>query len=162
MSIITIYHNPACGTSRNVLGLIRNSGEEPIIIEYLKTPPDRDTLKALIAAMGVPVRSVLREKGTPYAELGLGDPKWDDEQLIDFMLQHLILINRPIVVHPAGHAPVPALGNRARPVATAAARRVQQGRRRAGREHGGASCLSPISTCLTSTPRCSSGRTWNV
>lgn len=71
MSIITIYHNPACGTSRNVLGLIRNSGEEPIIIEYLKTPPDRDTLKALIAAMGVPVRSVLREKGTPYAELGL-------------------------------------------------------------------------------------------
>ena len=102
MSIITIYHNPACGTSRNVLGLIRNSGEEPIIIEYLKTPPDRDTLKALIAAMGVPVRSVLREKGTPYAELGLGDPKWDDEQLIDFMLQHLILINRPIVVTPLG------------------------------------------------------------
>ena len=102
MSIITIYHNPACGTSRNVLGLIRNSGEEPTIIEYLKTPPDRDTLKALIAAMGVPVRSVLREKGTPYAELGLGDPKWDDEQLIDFMLQHLILINRPIVVTPLG------------------------------------------------------------
>ncbi|ENO89302.1 arsenate reductase (glutaredoxin) [Thauera linaloolentis] len=102
MSTITIYHNPACGTSRNVLGLIRNSGEEPIIIEYLKTPPDRDTLKALIAAMGVPVRSVLREKGTPYAELGLGDPKWDDEQLIDFMLQHLILINRPIVVTPLG------------------------------------------------------------
>ena len=102
MSIITIYHNPACGTSRNVLGLIRNSGEEPIIIEYLKTPPDRDTLKALIAAMGVPVRSVLREKGTPYAELGLGDPKWDDEQLIDFMLQHPILINRPIVVTPLG------------------------------------------------------------
>ena len=102
MSIITIYHNPACGTSRNVLGLIRNSGEEPIIIEYLKTPPGRDTLQALIAAMGVPVRSVLREKGTPYAELGLGDPKWDDEQLIDFMLQHLILINRPIVVTPLG------------------------------------------------------------
>ena len=99
---VVIYHNPACGTSRNVLGLIRNSGEEPIIIEYLKTPPDRDTLKALIAAMGVPVRSVLREKGTPYAELGLGDPKWDDEQLIDFMLQHLILINRPIVVTPLG------------------------------------------------------------
>ncbi|HBP1971195.1 TPA: arsenate reductase (glutaredoxin) [Pseudomonas aeruginosa] len=102
MSTITIYHNPACGTSRNVLGLIRNSGEEPTIIEYLKTPPDRDTLRALIAAMGVPVRSVLREKGTPYAELGLGDPKWDDEQLIDFMLQHLILINRPIVVTPLG------------------------------------------------------------
>ena len=102
MSTITIYHNPACGTSRNVLGLIRNSGEEPTIIEYLKTPPGRDTLQALIAAMGVPVRSVLREKGTPYAELGLGDPKWDDEQLIDFMLQHLILINRPIVVTPLG------------------------------------------------------------
>ena len=102
MSDITIYHNPRCGTSRNTLAMIRNSGEEPTIIEYLKTPPDRDTLKALIAAMGVPVRSVLREKGTPYAELGLGDPKWDDEQLIDFMLQHPILINRPIVVTPMG------------------------------------------------------------
>jgi len=102
MSTITIYHNPVCGTSRNVLGLIRNSGEEPAIIEYLKTPPDRDTLKALIAAMSVPVRAVLREKGTPYAELGLEDPKWSDEQLIDFMLQHPILINRPIVVTPLG------------------------------------------------------------
>ena len=102
MSTITIYHNPACGTSRNVLGLIRNSGEEPTIIEYLKTPPDRDTLQALIAAMGVPVRAVLREKGTPYAELGLDDAKWSDQQLIDFMLQHLILINRPIVVTPLG------------------------------------------------------------
>lgn len=102
MSHITIYHNPDCGTSRNVLGLIRNSGEEPSIIEYLKTPPDRDMLKGLIAAMGVPVRTVLREKGTPYAELGLGDPKWSDEQLIDFMLQYPILINRPIVVAPLG------------------------------------------------------------
>jgi len=102
MSQITIYHNPACGTSRNVLGLIRNSGEEPTVIEYLKTPPDRDTLKALIAAMGVPVRAVLREKGTPYAELNLSDLKWSDEQLIDFMLQHPILINRPIVVTPLG------------------------------------------------------------
>lgn len=102
MSQITIYHNPDCGTSRNVLGLIRNSGEEPTVIEYLKTPPDRDTLKALIAAMGVPVRAVLREKGTPYAELGLGDPKWSDEQLYDFILQHPILINRPIVVTPLG------------------------------------------------------------
>ncbi|WP_375198232.1 arsenate reductase (glutaredoxin), partial [Sphingobium sp.] len=98
MSHITIYHNPDCGTSRNVLSLIRNSGEEPAVIEYLKTPPDRDMLKALIAAMGIPVRAVLREKGTPYAELGLGDQKWSDEQLIDFMLQHPILINRPIVV----------------------------------------------------------------
>lgn len=98
MSDITIYHNPACGTSRNVLALIRNSGEEPTVIEYLKNPPDRATLQALIAAMGVPVRDVLRQKGTPYDDLGLADPKWADAQLIDFMLQHPILINRPIVV----------------------------------------------------------------
>jgi arsenate reductase len=102
MSNVTIYHNPACGTSRNVLALIRNSGEEPTVIEYLKTPPDRDTLTALIAAMGVPVRAVLREKGTPYAELGLDDPTWSDDQLIDFMRQHPILINRPIVLTPLG------------------------------------------------------------
>jgi len=102
MSDITIYHNPACGTSRNVLALIRNSGEEPTVIEYLKTPPDRATLTALIAAMGVPVRSLLREKGTPYTELGLGDPQWSEEQLIGFMLQHPLLINRPIVVTPLG------------------------------------------------------------
>lgn len=102
MSDITIYHNPACGTSRNVLALIRNTGDEPTVIEYLKTPPDRATLTQLIAAMGVPVRDVLRQKGTPYDELGLGDPKWSDEQLIDFMLQHPILINRPIVVTPRG------------------------------------------------------------
>ncbi|WP_406624589.1 arsenate reductase (glutaredoxin) [Acidovorax sp. SDU_ACID1] len=102
MSTITIYHNPACGTSRNVLAMIRNSGEEPTVIEYLKTPPDRSTLTALIAAMDVPVRAVLREKGTPYAELGLADEKWNDKQLIDFMLQHPILINRPIVVTPLG------------------------------------------------------------
>lgn len=100
MSDITIYHNPACGTSRNVLALIRNSGEEPTVIEYLKNPPDRATLQALIAAMGVPVRDVLRQKGTPYDDLGLADPKWTDAQLIDFMLQHPILINRPIVVTP--------------------------------------------------------------
>lgn len=102
MNPITIYHNPACGTSRNVLAMICNSGEEPVVIEYLKTPPDRATLTALIAAMGVPVRAVLREKGTPYAELGLDDPKWSDEQLIGFMLQHPILINRPIVATPLG------------------------------------------------------------
>jgi arsenate reductase len=98
MSDITIYHNPACGTSRNVLALIRNSREEPTVIEYLKNPPDRATLEALIAAMGMSVREVLRQKGTPYDELGLADPKWTDAQLIDFMLQHPILINRPIVV----------------------------------------------------------------
>ncbi|CUB06569.1 MULTISPECIES: arsenate reductase (glutaredoxin) [Tepidiphilus] len=102
MSHITIYHNPNCGTSRNVLALIRNSGEEPIVIEYLKTPPERDTLEQLILAMGVPVRAVLREQGTPYAELGLADPKWSDAELIDFMLQYPILINRPIVVTPLG------------------------------------------------------------
>lgn len=102
MSDITIYHNPACGTSRNVLALIRNSGEDPTVIEYLKTPPDRSTLVGLIQAMGIPVRDVLRQKGTPYEELGIGDPKWTDEQLIDFMLQHPILINRPIVVSPSG------------------------------------------------------------
>ena len=102
MTSITIYHNPACGTSRNVLALIRNSGEEPQIIEYLKTPPDAATLKSLIAAMEMPVREVLRQKGTPYDELGLADPKWTDEHLIGFMLQHPILINRPIVVTPLG------------------------------------------------------------
>jgi len=102
MSTITIYHNPACGTSRNVLALIRNSGEEPSVIEYLKTPPDRPTLERLLAEMGVPVREVLRQKGTPFDELGLSDPKWTDQQLIDFMLEHPILINRPIVVTPLG------------------------------------------------------------
>lgn len=100
MSDITIYHNPDCGTSRNVLALIRNTGEEPTVIEYLKTPPDRATLERLIAAMGVPVRDVLRQKGTPYDELGLGDPKWTDDQLMDCVLQHPILMNRPIVVTP--------------------------------------------------------------
>ncbi|MGO3714416.1 arsenate reductase (glutaredoxin) [Alcaligenes aquatilis] len=102
MSNITIYHNPACGTSRNTLGLIRNSGQEPTIIEYLQTPPDRATLIRLITDCGLSVREVLRQKGTPYGELQLGDPKWSDEQLIDFMLLHPILINRPIVVTPLG------------------------------------------------------------
>ncbi|AZY50782.1 arsenate reductase (glutaredoxin) [Bordetella avium] len=102
MSPITIYHNPACGTSRNVLGLIRNSGEDPTIIEYLNTPPAAATLKSLIAAMGVSVREVLRKKGTPYDDLRLSDPKWTDQELIDFMIQHPILINRPIVVTPLG------------------------------------------------------------
>ena len=99
---VTIYHNPACGTSRNTLAMIRQSGEEPEVIEYLKTPPDRARLVELIAAMGIPARALLREKGTPYAELGLADPKWSDEELIDFMLDHPILINRPIVVTDKG------------------------------------------------------------
>ena len=102
MNDITIYHNPACGTSRNVLALIRNTGEEPVVIEYLKNPPDRATLQQLIAQMGMPVRDLLRRKGTPYDELGLDDPKWTDEQLIGFMLAHPILINRPVVVTPLG------------------------------------------------------------
>lgn len=102
MTDITIYHNPACSTSRNTLGLIRNSGQEPSIIEYLQTPPDRTTLMQLIAASGLSVREVLRQKGTPYEVLQLGNPKWNDEQLIDFMLEHPILINRPIVVTPLG------------------------------------------------------------
>ncbi len=101
MSIV-IYHNPNCGTSRNTLAMIRQSGEEPEIVEYLKTPPSRERLKELIAAMGIPVRALLREKGTPYRELGLADPKWTDDELIDFMLAHPILINRPIVVTPNG------------------------------------------------------------
>jgi arsenate reductase len=99
---VTIYHNPACGTSRNVLALIRNSGEEPHVIEYLKTPPTRDDLIELIRRMGISVRGLLRQKGTPYGELGLGDPRWMDDELIDFMMQHPILINRPIVVTPLG------------------------------------------------------------
>jgi len=97
---VTIYHNPDCGTSRNVLGLIRNSGEEPTIIEYLKTPPSRDTLKALIARMEIPVRDVLRVKGTPFNELGLGNPDLTDDQLLDAMVERPILMNRPIVVTP--------------------------------------------------------------
>jgi arsenate reductase (glutaredoxin) len=99
---VTIYHNPACGTSRNTLAIIRQSGEEPEVIEYLKNPPSRERLIELAKAMGIPVRALLREKGTPYAELGLADPKWTDEQLIDLMLAHPILINRPIVVTPKG------------------------------------------------------------
>ena len=102
MTGITMYHNPACGTSRNVLGLIRNSGVEPAVIEYLKAPPSRAELVSLIGRMGIPVRELLRQKGTPYEELGLDDPKWTDDQLIDFMMQHPILINRPIVVTPEG------------------------------------------------------------
>jgi arsenate reductase len=99
---VTIYHNPACGTSRNALAMIRQSGEQPEVIEYLNNPPDRARLIELIAAMGISVRALLREKGTPFADLGLADPKWSDDQLIDFMLEHPILINRPIVVTPKG------------------------------------------------------------
>lgn len=101
-SEVTIYHNPACGTSRNVLAMIRNSGEEPRIIEYLETPPTRDELIALLERMGSAPRELLRRKGTPYDELGLGDPTLSDDALLDAMLEHPILINRPIVVTPLG------------------------------------------------------------
>jgi len=99
---VIIYHNPDCGTSRNTLGLIRNAGIEPHVIEYLKTPPTRLLLRQLIGRMGVSVRSVLREKGTPYQELGLGNPALTDDELLDAMISHPILINRPIVVTPRG------------------------------------------------------------
>jgi arsenate reductase len=99
---ITIYHNPNCGTSRNTLAMIKQSGEEPVVIEYLKNPPSRARLVELIKAMGISVRALLREKGTPYTELGLADPKWTDDELVDFMLAHPILINRPIVETPKG------------------------------------------------------------
>ncbi|MGF6899293.1 arsenate reductase (glutaredoxin) [Paraburkholderia sp. GAS348] len=99
---VTIYHNPACGTSRNTLAMIRNAGIEPEIIEYLKNPPDRATLKDLIERAGLTVRAALREKGTPYAELGLAEASLSDEQLLDAMLAHPILINRPIVATPLG------------------------------------------------------------
>jgi arsenate reductase len=102
MNRTTIYHNPACGTSRNTLALLREHGDEPQIVEYLKTPPSRETLQALLAQLGVPVRAVLRRKGTPYDELGLDDPAWSAAQLIDFIVQHPILLERPIVVTPRG------------------------------------------------------------
>ena len=100
--MITIYHNPDCGTSRNVLGLIRNSGAEPRVIEYLKTPPSRTELVSLLQMMGITPHQLLREKGTPYQELDLGNAKWSDDELIDAMIAHPILINRPIVITPAG------------------------------------------------------------
>ena len=99
---VTIYHNPACGTSRNTLALIRNSGAEPVVVDYLITPPGRTKLVELIAALGIPVRELLRRKGTPYDELQLDAPTWSDDQLIDFMVAHPVLMNRPIVVSPRG------------------------------------------------------------
>ena len=102
MPEITIYHNPECGTSRNTLAIIRHAGIEPEVIEYLKTPPSKQRLRELIAAMGLPVRAVIREKGTPYGDLQLAVTTWSDDELIDFMLAHPILINRPIVATPLG------------------------------------------------------------
>ena len=102
MSDITIFHNPACGTSRNVLALIRNSGVEPVVVEYLKTPPSRTKLVELLAAMGIGVRDLLRRKGAPYEALKLDEAHWTDEQLIDFIVAYPILMNRPVVVSPLG------------------------------------------------------------
>ena len=99
---VVIYHNPACGTSRNTLGLIRNASVEPHVVEYLKSPPSRELLVQLIARMGIPARALLREKGTPYADFGLGDPALTEHQILDAMMAHPILINRPIVVTPLG------------------------------------------------------------
>lgn len=135
MSTVTIYHNPACGTSRNTLGMIRNSGVEPDVVEYLKTPPSREKLKALIAAMGISVRDLLRKKGTPFEQLQLDDPKWSDEQLLDFMLDHPILINRPIVEtskrrNVDGNTALPTVGSSSGHSSKPAARSVHQGGRR--------------------------------
>jgi arsenate reductase len=99
---IVIYHNPECGTSRNTLGMIRNAGIEPHVIEYLKTPPSRAMLQSLVKRAGISLRELLREKGTPYAELGLADPDLTDEQLLDAVVEHPVLINRPLVVSPLG------------------------------------------------------------
>jgi len=99
---VTIYHNPACGTSRNTLAMIRASGAEPAVVEYLKAPPSREKLVQLLRAMGISARELLRKRGTPYDELGLDDPKWSEDELIGFMLQHPILIERPIVETPKG------------------------------------------------------------
>ena len=102
MSDITIYHNPNCGTTRNVLALIRNTGVEPRVVQYLKTPLEKAQLQELLRALGMTARELLRQKGTPFEELGLGDEKWSDDELLEFMTQHPVLMNRPIVVTPLG------------------------------------------------------------
>ena len=123
---VIIYHNPDCGTSRNTLGLIRNAGIEPHVIEYLKCPPSRTMLQSLIARMGVSVRDVVRVKGTPYHDLGLDAPGVTDDQFLDAMLAHPILINRPDRGDAARRQAVPAFGNRARSPSNHAARRIPQ------------------------------------
>lgn len=102
MSAVTIYHNPACSTSRNVLEMIRNTGVEPQVVEYLKNPPSRAELARLVKQSGLSVREVLRQNSEPYETLGLADPKWSDDELLDFMAQHPVLMNRPIVTTPRG------------------------------------------------------------
>jgi len=102
MADVTIFHNPDCGTSRNVLAMIRHAGIEPQVVEYLKTPPTKEQVRRLVSEMGLSVRALLREKGTPFAELGLGDPAWSDDELLDFIGRHPILMNRPVVVTTLG------------------------------------------------------------
>jgi arsenate reductase len=154
MSDTIIYHNPKCGTSRNTLALIRNAGIEPQVILYLETPPSRAQLVQLIADCGLSVREVLRAKGDLYDELGLADPKWTDDELLDFMVAHPILINRPIVVTPKGTRPVPPVREGARHPAPGSAGALHQRRRRSGDRCGRPTpCLSrpsPCPTCLRS------------
>ncbi len=148
---ITIFHNPACGTSRNVLAMIRNSGVEPRIVNYLQAPPGREKLVELLAAMCITPRQLLRRKGTPYDELRLDDPAWTDDELIDFMVEHPILMNRPIVATPLGTRLCSPLGERARHPAVATACGVCQGRRRGGHRREGPPCRHL--TC-TRSPAC--------
>ena len=144
MSIV-IYHNPKCGTSRNTLAMIRQSGEEPEVVEYLKSPPSRERLAQLIRLMSIRPRDLLRRKGTPYEELGLDDPKLSDDQIIDFMIAHPILINRPIVVTSKGGTAVPSVRGRARHSAQPQHRSVYQRRRRGHhRREGNSACLNSI------------------
>ncbi len=145
---VTIYHNPACGTSRNTLAMIRQSGEEPEVIEYLKTPPSRARLVGLIAAMGITARELLREKGTPYAELVLSDPKWTDDELIDFMLAHPILINRPVVVTPKEACWLCRPSERVLDLLDRPVRAVKEGRRRRSSRNAN----SPAPAACTALP----------
>ncbi len=127
MSDVTLYHNPACGTSRNTLALIRNAGIEPVVIEYLQDPPSREKLAAMIEEAGLTVRQALREKGTPYLELGLTDPSLSDPQLLDAMVAHPILINRPFVITSRGVRLCRPIRGRTRDPAVAAKRIVYKG-----------------------------------
>jgi len=135
MSDVTIFHNPACGTSRNTLALIRHAGIEPNIVEYLVTPPSKAQVRQLALDIGVPVRGLLREKGTPFGELDLGNPKWTDDELLDFIAQHPILMNRPIVVTPLGTGLLQAVGGSPGAAARRDSAAVHQGRRRSDRRY---------------------------
>jgi arsenate reductase len=130
---VTIYHNPACGTSRNVLGLVRNAGIEPKIVEYLTDVPSKEVMLGLIARAGLTLREALRRKGTPYEDLGLDDPEWTDGNILDAVRRFPILLNRPFVVTPLGREIVPSIGDRPEHPAGSAEEALQQGRWRARR-----------------------------